>query len=108
MREMASEADHSREVSEWAEKQNQNQNQNQNQHQHQNQQEDKVKGNTTLKRKGSAKEGVTDRQLHALYQRSVEESGVRIVKGDTLGVHHMAANFFQEHPFKILTAAGSE
>ena len=96
MREMASEADHSREVSEWAEKQQQDT------------QKSVNEKSETLTRKESAKEGVTNRQLHALYKRSVEESGVRIVPGDTLNVHHMAANFLQEHPFKILTAAGSE
>jgi len=102
MREMASEAEHSREVSEWAEKQ---QKQEQSDDSSSGRSSNTGNGNNTLKRKASAK-GVTDRHLHALYKRSVEESGVRIVPGDTLGAHHMAANFFQEHPFKILTAAG--
>jgi len=47
-----------------------------------------------------------DKQLHALYRKSVEESGVRIVPGDSLGIHHQMANFWQENPFKILAGVG--
>lgn len=82
MEEMASEADHSKKVHEWAH------------------------DNNVIQRKDSVKEGVIDRQLMALYRQSVEESGVRIVPGDRLGVHHHAANFFQENPFKILAGIG--
>ncbi len=82
MEEMASEADHSKKVHEWAH------------------------ANNVIQRKDSAKEGVIDRQLMAIYRQSVEESGVRIVPGDRLSIHHHAANFFQENPFKILAGIG--
>eukprot|EP00551_Chaetoceros_affinis_P000072 CAMPEP_0203655734 /NCGR_PEP_ID=MMETSP0088-20131115/39281_1 /ASSEMBLY_ACC=CAM_ASM_001087 /TAXON_ID=426623 /ORGANISM="Chaetoceros affinis, Strain CCMP159" /LENGTH=128 /DNA_ID=CAMNT_0050516459 /DNA_START=76 /DNA_END=459 /DNA_ORIENTATION=- len=68
MREMASEAEHSREVSEWAEKQ---QKQEQIDDSSSSRSSNTGNGNNTLKRKASAK-GVTDRHLHALYKRSVE------------------------------------
>ncbi len=45
-----------------------------------------------------------EKNLHALYKKSVEDSGVRIVPGDALSIHHKMANFWQENPFKILTA----
>jgi len=41
-----------------------------------------------------------------LYRKSVADSGVRIVPGDTLGVHHQIANFWQENPFKVLAGVG--
>merc|ERR1740136_479363 len=53
-----------------------------------------------------ANELAADRQLHALYRKSVEESGVRIVPGDSLSIHHLVANFWQENPFKILAGLG--
>mmetsp|Transcript_10129 Transcript_10129/g.11239 ORF Transcript_10129/g.11239 Transcript_10129/m.11239 type:complete len:183 (-) Transcript_10129:2123-2671(-) len=95
MREMASETDHSRKINEWAENQNEKATYN------------NIQSSIGLKRNESAK-GVTEKQLHALYKQSIEDSGVRIIPGGSLGVHHMAANFFQEHPFKILTAVGGE
>lgn len=47
-----------------------------------------------------------DRQLHALYRKSVEESGIRIIPGNSLSIHHHVANFWQENPFKILAGLG--
>ena len=82
MEEMANESDHSKQFNEWAQ--------------------------TQIRRKDSIREGVTDKQLVALYTKSVEESGVRIVPGDTLSVHHKTANFFQENPFTILGCVGGE
>lgn len=83
MEEMASEADHTKKVHEWAH------------------------ANNMIQRKDSSKEeGAADRQLMALYRQTVQDSGVRIVPGDTLGIHHRAANFFQENPFKILAGIG--
>lgn len=48
----------------------------------------------------------TERQLTNLYRQSVEESGVRIVPGDRLSLHHRVANYWQENPFKILAMMG--
>lgn len=47
-----------------------------------------------------------ERELASKFRESVVDSGVRVVEGDTLGVHHKIANFWQENPFKILTAIG--
>lgn len=41
-----------------------------------------------------------------LYRSEVEASGVRIVPGDSLGLHHRALNYWQANPFKMLAAAG--
>jgi hypothetical protein len=43
-------------------------------------------------------------QLAALYQKSVEHSGVCIVKGDRLQWYHQFANYTQEYPFRVLAA----
>jgi hypothetical protein len=40
--------------------------------------------------------------LSNLYQQSVDQSGVRVVPGDTLGLHHRAANYLQSNPIKVL------
>jgi hypothetical protein len=47
-----------------------------------------------------------DKQLTELYRQSVEQSGVRVVPGDSLGPHHKFANYWQENPFKILACLG--
>lgn len=47
--------------------------------------------------------GTTESQLLDLYRESVVNSGVRIVP--KLGPHHVIANFWQEHPFRMLAAA---
>lgn len=44
-------------------------------------------------------------KVTAKFRESVVNSGVRVV-GDSLGVQHKIANFWQENPFKILIAAG--
>ena len=43
-----------------------------------------------------------DDHLMKLYRKSVEESGVRIVPGDELAVHHKMANFVASNPLKTL------
>lgn len=74
MREMAKEAQHSHESVTWAEAQL-----TQSQVEHQ-------------------------KELTDLYRRAVYESGVRVVPGDRLGVHHIMANYVQENPFKVLAS----
>lgn len=66
---------------------------------------------TTVDRKDlhDAQKGVNqaaDQQLTELYRQSVEQSGVRVVPGDSLGPHHKFMNFWQENPFKILACLG--
>lgn len=92
MEEMASENAHHKEVSRWAEE---------------NQKQRRGQESSTYNSHDKAAETLdVENQLHKIYQKSVEESGVRIVEGDKLGVHHKIANFWQENPFKILTALG--
>lgn len=47
-----------------------------------------------------------EESLAEKFRESVVNSGVRVVPGDNLGVHHKVANFFQENPFKMLAAIG--
>lgn len=104
MREMAEEKDHTNRVSEWAEDQEQQQ---------------LIKRQAEIRKTNTKRyyeqmkgaDGTTsisseerERQLAEIYRLSVEQSGVRIVPGDRLGVHHRIANFWQENPFKVLTA----
>ena len=44
----------------------------------------------------------TDEHLLALYRKSVEESGVRIVPGDELALHQKMSNFVATNPLKTL------
>jgi len=85
MEEMKLKADHSKDVSEWAEKH----------HEERKQVLQRTETNAGL-----------EKQLHAMYKKSVEDSGVRIVPGDALGGQHKIANFWQENPFKILAGVG--
>lgn len=50
----------------------------------------------------------TEQQLTDLYKQSVANSGVRIVPGDSLSLHHRIANYGQENPFKILAGIGGK
>lgn len=94
MREMADEADHAKKINEWAESQNEWRQQN------------VPTSSSSSSSKSSSSSSITDSQLHALYRQSVEDSGVRIVPGDSLGVHYQVANFFQAYPFTILSCLG--
>ena len=89
MREMADEADHAKKINEWAENQ--------------------ASSSASASSLPSSNVGtISDSHLHALYRQSVEESGVRIIPGESLSVHHKVANFFQEYPFTILSCLGGK
>jgi len=47
-----------------------------------------------------------DMQITELYRQSVINSGVRVVQGDRLGLHHQVMNYGQENPVKILALVG--
>lgn len=47
-----------------------------------------------------------EEKILAKFRENVVNSGVRVVSGDSLGVQHKIANFWQENPFKILIAVG--
>ncbi len=49
-----------------------------------------------------------ERKIVARFRESVLNSGVRVVPGDSLGLYHKVANFWQENPFKILAGVGGE
>jgi hypothetical protein len=56
-------------------------------------------------KQGAAKSHLTEtQQLAALYQQSVEQSGVCIVAGDRLQWYHHLANYTQQYPFRVLAA----
>lgn len=82
MREIASETEHQRATVEWAER-----------------------------RAGQlrqARENMTPHEaevyLTRLYQQSIEDSGVRVVPGDKLSMHHQVANYVASNPMKVLAA----
>ena len=100
MREMAQESAHSSQVSEWGE-------------QHQRKMEEMKQQRESLSRDSTKRatlqnhtlsEAEREKQLAEIYRKGVENSGIRIVPGSSLGLHHQIANFWQENPFKILMA----
>lgn len=102
MRQMAEEKDHSNRVTEWAEDQQQ-------QHKENIMRRIDTKLITTNNTNSTTNiatlsDEERERQLSEIYRKSVENSGIRIVPGDSLGLHHRVANFWQENPFKILVA----
>ena len=44
------------------------------------------------------------KELNDLYKRAVYESGVRVVPGNALQMHHIASNYVAENPFKVLAS----
>lgn len=115
MRQMAAEKDHANEVSQWSQK-----NMKLSKHDSSSSTSSLINKNDKtsnpdeermkiLSEKLDAKvenmsEEERSKQLVELYRKSVENSGVRIVPGNSLGIHHKFANFWQENPFKMLTA----
>mmetsp|Transcript_29497 Transcript_29497/g.62605 ORF Transcript_29497/g.62605 Transcript_29497/m.62605 type:complete len:288 (+) Transcript_29497:173-1036(+) len=55
---------------------------------------------------GGEHDGEYEGRIAAKFRESVVNSGVRVVPGESLGVQHKIANFWQENPFKILAAVG--
>jgi hypothetical protein len=84
MREIASESQHNHESVKWAEQQHRVQNVN-----------NKVVNQTDYE---------TEQQLMQLYRKSVQESGVKIVPGNSLSFHHQVANYTAANPIKVLAA----
>ena len=60
--------------------------------------------NENLTQQSDQQQKEHEKDIKAQFRDSVLNSGVRVV--DSLGVHHKIANFWQENPFKILTAIG--
>jgi hypothetical protein len=83
MKEMANRNEHIRDSAVWAEKKH----------------AENITTNTSSVKQDSKD---TEDQLLELYRHSVAHSGVRVVP--SLGPHHKVANFWQDHPFKVLAA----
>ena len=115
MREMAEEKSHSSNVTKWA-LQQQKRREELKQHREALLSQPSNKNNllanqtakdedtSTLTSSNSLSEKEREDQLSELYKKSIENSGIRIVPGSSLGLHHRIANFWQENPVKILTA----
>jgi hypothetical protein len=109
MHEMASEAEHSKHMAEWTQ-----------QHvlKEHREQLKRMSTQKILAQPGMAGQkmiGATtvgdtneeqEREIDAKFRESIVNSGVRVVPGSSLGVHHKIANFWQENPFKILAGIG--
>ncbi|KAL9190633.1 hypothetical protein ACHAXT_000339 [Thalassiosira profunda] len=106
LHEKASHAEHSREMAQWSHEQQREM------HEHRKNLQ-RMTTQKILAEPGMREEGnltVSDeeheRMIAAKFRESVVNSGVRVVPGDSLGVHHKIANFWQENPFKLLAAVG--
>lgn len=104
MHEMASHAEHSKQMAEWSQQHELNEHRKQLQ---------RMSTQNILAQPGMRDEGnltATDekneQKIRDKFRESVMNSGVRVVPGDSLGVPHKIANFWQENPFKILAAVG--
>lgn len=82
MREIASETEHQQATVEWAER--------------------RAAQLRQTRENMSAQEAEV--YLTRLYQQSVEDSGVRVVPGDQLSMHHQVANYIASNPMKVLGA----
>jgi hypothetical protein len=91
MREMAARNEHIMETAVWAERKHAEQNPNYS-----------LKNEIQSKDTNENYDMDTNPHLMDLYRLSVEKSGVRVVP--ELQLHHKIANFWQEHPFRILAA----
>lgn len=45
-----------------------------------------------------------EQHLLAMYRKSVQESGICIIPGDRLGLHHKMANYVSANPIKVLAS----
>lgn len=97
MHDMAHEAEHTQQMTEWAARRHML--------------EEKIRKREETEGPGatvytSLNDVERQRKFQELYRKSVMDSGVRVVDGDKLKLHHIAANFWQEHPFQILLGVG--
>jgi len=93
MKEIAGENDHAKKISAWAEK-------------NRTQRLDEIRAHGGQDGPHTIEDA--EKHLVAMYSKSIEESGVRIIPGDSLSFHHKIMNYWQENPFKILAAVARE
>lgn len=107
MKEMASHAEHSKKMAQWSEEHALNEHRKELQRMT----TQKILSQPGMRLGEKDLTGATEEQeetILAKFRESVLNSGVRVVPGNSLGVHHQIANFWQENPFKILAAIGGE
>lgn len=106
MHEMASHAEHSKEMAQWSHEQQREL------HEHrkslQRMTTQKILAEPGMREDGNlmVSDEEHERKILEKFRESVLNSNVRVVPGDSLGIHHSIANFWQENPFKILAAIG--
>ena len=109
MHEMASEAQHSKHMAEWTQQHMLDEHKKQLQ---------RMSTQKILSQHGLAGQNLAvnadkedeeyEKEIVSKFRQSVLNSGVRVVPGDSLGLHHKIANFWQENPFKILACVGGK
>lgn len=104
MHDMASRTEHSKQMAEWSAQREL--------HEHrkklQKMTTQKILTQPGMRNEGNLKQSNEEheKEIEAKFRESVLNSGVRVVSGNSLGMHHTIANFWQENPFKILGAIG--
>lgn len=108
MHEMASRADHSKQMAEWSHEDAMEEHRRRLQ---------RMATQKILAQPGMREANLTspneldeerEKRVRDKFRESVLNSGVRVVPGDSLGLHHLIANFWQENPFKILAVVSGE
>ncbi|KAL7537269.1 hypothetical protein ACHAWF_005713 [Thalassiosira exigua] len=104
MHEMANEAEHSKQMAEWSSEHALKEHRKELQRMT----TQKILAEPGMREEGNLTKSDEEHEerILAKFRESVVNSGVRVVPGDSLGMHHRAANFFQENPFKMLAALG--
>lgn len=104
MHEMANEAEHSKQMAEWSSEHALKEHRKELQRMT----TQKILAEPGMREEGNLTKSDEEHEerILARFRESVVNSGVRVVPGDSLGMHHRAANFFQENPFKMLAALG--
>lgn len=109
MHDMASQAEHSKQMAEWSSKKQLDEHR----AKLQKMTTQKILAEPGMRDEGNlirkhddGEEEEHERRVLEKFRESVVNSGVRVVAGDSLGVHHRIANFWQDNPFKILAAVG--
>lgn len=102
MKEKASERDHSKAMAAWSQQTELAKHR----EQLQRMSTQKILSQPGMEGSAVVKDDAHEKKIAEKFRESVVDSGVRVVSGESLGVHHQAANFFQENPFKLLAAIG--
>jgi len=109
MHEMASHADHSKNMAEWTQEHSLREHktmlQRMSTHKLLSQHGGEL-GSLAVSAEETRHEDEREKKILKRFRDSVVSSGVRVVPGDSLELQHNIANFWQENPFKILAGIG--